>query len=270
MNELLGVAISAASSAGKYIFQSASKINELTVTEKSLNDYVSDVDRHSEKIITSLILDSFPNHGILGEEYGLTIISESASESEYQWVIDPLDGTTNFLRSIPHYAVSIAVLYQGEPIIGVVYDAVKNEMFHAIKGEGAFLNTVKIGVSNRAGVEGALLATGIPFSGENLDQISSFTSTMEGLLELQTSGIRRLGAAALDLAYIACGRYDGFWEANLQKWDIAAGILLVTEAGGMVTDLNGELEHLISGNVLAGNTQVHQKMLTVTNKYYSD
>ena len=149
-----------------------------------------------------------------------------------------------------------------------VYDAAKQDLFYASKGHGAYRNNAKIRVSQSLDIQGALLATGIPFSGKNLKQVSSFTNTMEKLLELQTSGIRRLGAAALDLAYTACGRYDGFWEANLQSWDIAAGALLVTEAGGVVTELNGDCDYLKSGNVLAANQYVHKEMLNVTSQYY--
>ena len=263
MKDMLRVAVSAAKSSGSYISKASKKTNELEVSEKQLHDYVSEVDRNSEIIITTLIAKHFPEHRILGEEYG----HAGGTKSDYQWVIDPLDGTTNFLHSIAHYAVSIALIYQGEIVIGVVYDAAKDELFHAVKGEGAFLNEEKIGVSDKTSISGALIATGIPFNGENLEKVSSFTATMENILALQTSGIRRLGAAALDLAYIACGRYDGFWETNLQPWDIAAGILLVTEAGGVVTDLNGGNNYLQTGNILASNISVHSPMLSVTDKY---
>lgn len=264
MDNLLSVAIQAATDAGTYIARSASEIGQLNIIEKSLHDYVSEVDRNAEKIIRSHILKEFPSHTILGEEYG----SGGGSDTDYKWIVDPLDGTTNFLRSIPHYAVSIGIAYNNELTIGVVYDPAKDDLFYAQKGKGAFLNKTKILVSQKPSIQGALLATGVPFNGKNLEEISSFTSTMEGLLAFHTSGIRRLGAAALDLAYIACGRYDGFWEANLQPWDIAAGALLVTEAGGIVSDLNGGDEYLTSGNILAANQCVHKPMLSITNKYY--
>ncbi|MCL4122366.1 UNVERIFIED_CONTAM: hypothetical protein GTU68_032404 [Idotea baltica] len=264
MNEFLKIAVEAATSAGEYIKQSAHKIERLKITEKSVHDYVSEVDRHSEIIITDLLAKNFPEHRVLGEEHGRC----GNDSSDYQWIIDPLDGTTNFLRSIPHYAISIALLHKGEIVIGVVYDVPKSELFYACKGQGAFLNQVEINVSQKKSFQGSLLATGVPFNGENLEKISSFTTTMESLLALQTSGIRRLGAAALDLAYIACGRYDGFWEANLQSWDIAAGALLVKEAGGVVTDLNGGNEYLKSGNILAACKQVHAQMLVVTSRCY--
>lgn len=264
MDNLLSVAIQVATDAGTYIARSASEIGQLNIIEKSLHDYVSEVDRNAEKIIRSLILKEFPSHTILGEEYG----SGGGCDTDYKWIVDPLDGTTNFLRSIPHYAVSIGIEYNNELTIGVVYDPAKEDLFYAQKGKGAFLNKTRISVSQKSSIDGALLATGVPFNGKNLEEISSFTSTMEGLLAFHTSGIRRLGAAALDLAYIACGRYDGFWEANLQPWDIAAGVLLVTEAGGIVSDLNGGDEYLSSGNILAANQHVHKPMLSITNKYY--
>lgn len=264
MAEFLKTAVEAAIKAGNYISAAANKIDHLEVTQKSLHDYVSEVDRTSETIISTLISTHFPDHSILGEEHG----QQGRLDCEYQWIIDPLDGTTNFLRSIPHYAVSIAMLYQGEVHVGVVYDPIKKEMFCAQSGKGAFLNDKAISVSHRPSIKGALLATGIPFSGKNLDKLSIFTATMEDLLALQTSGIRRLGAAALDLAYIACGRYDGFWEANLQSWDIAAGALLVTEAGGVVSELDGSAGYLESGNIVAATNSVHRAMLDVTvNRY---
>ena len=264
MDNFLSTAIQAATDAGSYIAQSANDIGQLKVTEKNLHDYVSEVDRNAEKIICSSITKFFPDHSILGEEYG----NSGANDSDFVWIVDPLDGTTNFLRSIPHYAVSIGLLYNNELIVGVVYDPTKNDLFFAQKGQGAFLNKTKISVNHKASIQGALIATGIPYNGKNLQEISSFTSTMEGLLALQTSGIRRLGAAALDLAYIACGRYDGFWEANLKPWDIAAGVLLITEAGGIVTDLNGGYNYMKSGNILAANQHVHNSMLAVTKTHY--
>jgi len=259
------VAIDAALTAGSYIHEAAASINELEIRQKSLNDYVSEVDRYSETLITSAISESFPSHSILGEEYG----QQGGSDLKFQWIIDPLDGTTNFLRSIPHYAVSIALACDGVIELGVIYDPCKKELFCAEKGKGVFLNKQKISTSSQDNIKGALLATGIPFSGENLAKISSFTSSMQGLLALQTSGIRRLGAAALDLAYVAAGRYEGFWESGLKSWDIAAGALLVTEAGGVVSDLHGGEAFLQTGNILAANEAVHNSMLKITKRCYS-
>lgn len=265
MTSIKIVAEQAARLAGDFIQQAASNISALHIEQKSLHDYVSEVDRGAEQIIVKTIRKAFPDHRILGEEYGLL----GESSAEYHWVVDPLDGTTNFLRSIPHYAVSIAVLRRGELVHAVVFDPAKNDFFYAGKGQGAYLNGDQISVSNSASIQGALLATGVPFSGENLAHIDSFTKTMVGLLECQTSGIRRLGAAALDLAYVAAGRYDGFWEANLQTWDIAAGALLVSEAGGKVSGLQGDDRFLQTGHILAANVPVHGDMLKITSSHYT-
>ena len=264
MNEFLNIAKQAALSAGKQIAASAQKIESLNIEQKSLNDYVSEVDRQSEMTISQLIADHYPAHAILGEEYG----AQGCDDSEFKWIIDPLDGTTNFLRSIPHYAISIALMRREQIVCGVVYDPIKNELFSACKGAGAFLNEQPLKVSRSGGISGALLATGVPFSGDNLAQLDKFSNSMCGLLELQTSGIRRLGSAALDLAYVAAGRYDGYWEAMLKSWDIAAGVLLVEEAGGIVSDLRGGDDYLESGDVLAANPSVHKDMLGVTSRYY--
>ncbi len=264
MDIILNTAINAAKAAGSFIQRSAQNLSALNVEQKTIHDYVSEVDRGSEKIIIEHIFNAFPNHQILGEEYG----SQGDVSAQWQWVIDPLDGTTNFLRSIPHYAVSIAALENGVVKYAVVYDPVKNDLFAASLGGGATLNGLSIEVSKLDSIKGGLLATGIPFSGKNLEDINAFTGTMVGLLECQTSGVRRLGAAALDLAYVAAGRYDGFWEASLQMWDIAAGVLLVKEAGGLVTDLQGGENYLKSGDVLAASPNVHADMLEVCSSNY--
>lgn len=264
MDKFKQVAIDSALSAGHFILEATKSVDQLEVTEKSMNDYVSEVDRHAEKLIFTALLEAFPDHSILGEEHG----EQLGAEQRYQWVIDPLDGTTNFLRSIPHYAVSIALLIDAQVVLGVIYDPAKKDLFVAQKGGGAFLNKQPIRVSDSGGINGALLATGIPFSGDNLLNISSFTATMTDLLALQTSGVRRLGAAALDLAYVAAGRYDGFWESNLKPWDIAAGILLVTEAGGIISDLKGGDTFLQTGGVLAANKLVYADILGVTKRHY--
>lgn len=263
-NKILDVAVTAASEAGAAILAAAGHIDQLKVEQKSLNDYVSEVDRTAEKTIYTIVNQHFPEHGFMGEEYG----DHQHTEGEYQWVVDPLDGTTNFLRSIPHYAVSIAVLRAGKVDIGVIYDPCKNELFSAIRGGGAYLNGSPIQVSNAGQMSGALLATGVPYSGDRLQRLDSFVGTLRGLLALQTSGIRRLGAAALDLAYVAAGRYEGFWEADLSIWDIAAGALLVEEAGGIVSGLNGDDHYLLSGNILAATPVVHDQMLAVTTACY--
>jgi len=264
MDLILDVAIQAAKQAGDIIQLAAKDLTNLNVEQKSLHDYVSEVDRESESTITAIIKKHFPDHKVLGEEYGET----GGDHSGFQWVVDPLDGTTNFLRSIPHYAVSIGVMSADVLQHAVVFDPVKCELFTASQGQGAYLNGQAINVSNAHSVRGSLLSTGVPFSGQPLANIDAFKDSMLGLLAQDTSGIRRLGSAALDLAYVAAGRYDGFWEGYLQLWDIAAGTLLVQEAGGIVTDLNGQDSHLTSGNVLAAAPQVHVGMLKVTQENY--
>ena len=265
MDSILEVAVHAAQQAGLLIQSAAKDLSKLKIEQKSLHDYVSEVDRESELIISKIITERFPEHRVLGEEYGDT----GKNASDFQWVVDPLDGTTNFLRSIPHYAVSIGVMSVGVLQHAVVYDPVKNEMFSASRGQGARLNGQTIQVSQAVSARGGLFATGVPFSGKATDNIDSFTNTMRGLLAKETSGIRRLGSAALDLAYVAAGRYDGYWEGYLNIWDIAAGTLLVQEAGGLVTDLYGQDSHLVSGNVLAASPMVHADMLSVTEVMYA-
>lgn len=260
---MLELAIEAAKQAGSYLRNAQTRLSELTVEQKQPNDYVTEVDRQAESIITALVKECYPSHAILGEEFGL----QGATNAEYTWVIDPLDGTTNFLRSIGHFAVSIAVIHQGQPIVGVVYDPIKDELFSAAHNAGAFLNGVRIHVSDKP-IQGSLLATGVPYSGDRLAQLGDFQSTLSQLLGMQTSGLRRLGAAALDLAYVAVGRYEGFWEAGLNQWDIAAGVLLVNEAGGKVSSLTGEEDYLSSGDILAANSMVFDAMLSVTRSNY--
>ena len=261
---ILSIAIQAAKEAGKMMLECSGDLANLTIEEKSLHDYVSEVDRESESIITKHIINKFPNHTVIGEEFGST----GNQLAEYKWIVDPLDGTTNYLRGIPHYAVSIAVLRNNVIEHAVVFDPSKNELFTASIGEGAYLNGKPLKVSGRSSTKGALLSTGIPFSGKNLDEINSFTKTMESLLEKQTSGIRRFGAAALDLAYVAAGRYDGFWDANLKPWDIAAGVLLVEEAGGVVYDFSAELNFLESGDIIAATPNLISDLLDFTNEHY--
>jgi len=264
MQEILDIATGAAKQAGEFIQLGANRRSTLNIEQKSLNDFVSDVDRGAEKIIRALVSEAFPEHAILGEEFG----ASNMQVSDYQWIIDPLDGTTNFLRGIPHYAVSIAVTFKSELFVGVVYDPAKDELFSAVKGQGARLNEQMIACSPSQSVAGSLLATGVPFSGELLTRIGLFTDAMTDLLQQQTSGIRRLGAAALDLAYVAAGRYDGFWESSLKPWDIAAGALIVQEAGGMVSDFNQAQDYLESGNIIASAAKMHMEMSEIIGAAY--
>jgi myo-inositol-1(or 4)-monophosphatase len=263
MQTLLDVAKHAARLGGEVINQGAQNLSSLNIEQKTLHDYVSEIDRNSEKVISKAILSVFPNDQIVGEEYG-----KVGADAEVQWIVDPLDGTTNFLRGIPHYAVSIGVLVKQRLEHAVVYDPAKNEMFCASRGEGASLNGVQIKVSSLNSVRSGLFATGVPFSGDNLANVDKFTNTMVDLLKQHTSGIRRLGSAALDLAYVAAGRYDGYWEANLKIWDIAGGALLVTEAGGEVSDFNGGDGHLSSGDIVAAPKLVHQQLVEIASRNY--
>ena len=263
MHEIVKVAIRAARAGGGVIQRGANQLSSLKIEQKSLHDYVSEVDRDSENAIRETILSNFPEHQIIGEEYG--VVGENTC---VQWVIDPLDGTTNFLRAIPHYAVSIGVMVDASLEHAVVYDPAKNELYRASRGEGAFLNDARIQVSNIESVRGGLYSTGVPYSGDNLAEVDSFTATMLGVLSSETSGLRRLGAAALDLAYVAAGRYDGFWEANLQIWDIAAGALLVQEAGGVVSDLHGRNQYLSSGDIVAASPKAHSELVKISSDNY--
>lgn len=260
---ILEVAKQAAYKGGEIITNGANNLSAIKIEQKSVHDYVSDIDRNSERVIKKHILDAFPDHQVLGEEYGV-----DGDNSETQWIIDPLDGTTNFLRGIAHYAVSIGVLINGVLEHSVVFDPAKDELFSASRGHGAFLNNEPIQTSGLASMRGGLYATGVPFSGDNLANVSCFSDAMIAVLNTQTSGIRRLGSAALDLAYVAAGRYDGYWEANLQQWDIAGGILLVTEAGGLVSDLQGQGNHLKTGHIVAATGGAHNELVDITSQHY--
>ncbi|WP_020559520.1 inositol monophosphatase family protein [Thiofilum flexile] len=254
MHPMLYIAIKAAREAGELISRYANKVDQLKIDQKDPNDFVSEIDRQAERTIVSILRRAYPEHTIMGEEFG----RQGQNDSDYEWVIDPLDGTTNYLRSLGHCAVSIALKTKGRVTQGVVFDPIRDELFAASRGDGATLNNRRIRVSNLTTMQGALLATGIPFrAGQNLEL---YLETMKVLVP-NTAGVRRAGAAALDLAYVACGRYDGFWEFNLHEWDMAAGILLIQEAGGLVGDLQGGNSHLSTGNVLAANPKVFKEMV---------
>ncbi len=258
MQPLLNIAVNAAREAGKIIFRNISRVESLNIKVKQKNDFVSEVDIQAELEIINIIHKAYPQHGILAEESGTT-----NNDDEYQWIIDPLDGTTNFLRGFPHYAVSIALRHKQRLEIGVIYDPFKDELFCAHRGSGATLNDRKIRVSKLLTYEGALLGTGFPYK-EN-QNIDSYMPVLQEFM-LKTTGIRRAGSAALDLAYVATGRLDGFWEYGLQSWDIAAGCLLVQEAGGLVGDPQGGSTHIESGNIVAANPKLFRLMLQTINQ----
>ena len=256
MHPLITIGIRAARKAGDYIIRNLDRASDIQIHEKKLNDFVSEIDRNSERIIIDTIHSSYPDHGIVAEESGLH------GEGEFQWIIDPLDGTTNFLHGFPQFAISIAVKQKDQINHAIVYDPLKQELFTATRGEGALLDNRKIRVSKRKHLNGALLGTGFPF-GESLD-METFLKTFRAIFPV-TAGIRRAGAASLDLAYVACGRLDGYWEYGLKQWDIAAGSLLVQEAGGIVTGVANNESFLSSGNILCGNPDIHADLFKIIN-----
>ncbi|WP_438971942.1 inositol-1-monophosphatase [Methylophaga sp.] len=252
MHPMLNIAIRAARNAGSLIMRSLQHVEHLEVTTKGRNDYVSDVDRLVEQEIISVIKKSYPDHAIMAEESGNT------GENDTVWIIDPIDGTTNYLHGFPHYCVSIAVRVRGRVEHAVIYDPRRDELFTASRGEGAKLNDHRLRVTKRRELDGALLATGFPFKYPQHHEcyLQSFSAVFPHVAD-----IRRAGSAALDLAYVAAGRVDGYWEIGLQNWDLAAGLLLVEEAGGLVTDFAGEDNVFDKGNVVAGGFGVHKALL---------
>lgn len=265
MEPMLTMALRAARKAGEIIERALDRLDLVAIEEKGRNDFVSEIDKKAEQEVLYHLKKAYPDHGFLGEESGHT----GNVNSDYQWVIDPLDGTTNFLRGIPHFAVSLACVYKGQVLHGVVYDPVKREEFCASKGKGATLNDRRIRVSSRKGFDGAVIGTGIPFNGHAYANIRPFLACLEEVAG-QTAGIRRQGSAALDLAYVAAGRFDGFWEMNLKQWDIAAGVLLVKEAGGMVSDFKGGADFFDSGNIVCATPKVFKPLLQVVQKHLGD
>ena len=258
MQATLNIAISAAREAGKIIFQNMSRIDSLSIQDKKKNELVRKVYYLAEQEIISIIQRAYPQHGILAEESGRR--ASNAAGDEFQWVIDPLDGTTNYLHSFPHYAVSIALRHQQRLQIGVIYDPFKDELFCAGRGNGATLNDRKLRVTKLISLENALLGTGFP--ADEQDDIDTYLATLRAFM-VQKSRVRRSGAAALDLAYVATGRLDGFWEFGLDAWDIAAGCLIVQESGGLVGDYQGGHTHLDTGNIVAANPKIFRLMLNV-------
>ena len=249
---MVTIAIRAARSAGNIITRSYNHTESLNVTEKSRNDYVSEVDRLAEQAIIQTIQKAYPRHSFLAEETG------TQSGNEFQWIIDPLDGTTNYLRGFPQFAVSIAMKHHDRLEHAVIYDPLKDEIFSASRGQGAQLNDRRIRVTPRKELTGALLGTGIPYR-EDQD-LDAYLPTLKAMIK-DTAGVRRAGSAALDLAYVAAGRLDGFWEYGLKPWDLAAGALLVQEAGGIVTDTDGNQNFLENGNLVTGNIKIHAEMM---------
>lgn len=252
MHPMLNIAIRAARAAGDLIVREMDRVSDISVDIKGKNDFVTEVDRQAEFTIINTIKNSYPDHAFLGEESG------KSGDSEFLWIIDPLDGTTNFLHGFPHFAVSIALQHKGRLDQAVIYDPLKQELFTASKGKGAQLNNKKIRVSTQKTLDGALLGTGFPFRDEQ--QMNKFIGSFKSLFP-QVAGIRRAGVASLDLAYVACGRLDGFWEYGLKPWDIAAGALIVQEAGGINSEISGGLDYMESGNIICSNPKLLKTML---------
>ncbi|MGB7431519.1 MAG: inositol monophosphatase family protein [Ahrensia sp.] len=245
--------------AGKSLLEASRNRHALNVNQKTAGDFVSDADRQAEQIIFDCLSEHFPDYGWLGEETG----ERPGGDHGLRWIVDPLDGTTNFLRGLPHWAVSIGLFRGEEPLSAVIYDPAKNELFCAEKGCGAFLNGHKIKVSADVDFDHALLASGVP-SGGRTKYLNHCLEDIAALMP-QTAGLRRWGAAALDLAYVAAGRFDAYWERNLGPWDIAAGMLLVTEAGGQFTPLWPDQSALVCGSFLASNGALHGAILAHLN-----
>ena len=254
MSPLLNVAVEAAEAAGRVIIRHHKFTDRIVVERKGTHDFVTSVDREAEQEIIEHLHKAHPEHAVLAEETP----SDAHPEAEFEWLVDPLDGTTNFLFGVPHYAVSIALRQQGKLILGVVYDPFKQELFTAETGCGAFLDGRRIRARTAHGLADALLATGFPFrDGADLDH---YLATLKVLIP-GTSGVRRAGSAALDLAYVAAGRFDGFWEFGLKPWDMAAGVVLAREAGAIVKTLDGNEDPLDSGNIIAATPKVLEEML---------
>jgi myo-inositol-1(or 4)-monophosphatase len=261
MQPMLNIAVRAARSAGELILRSADNVKNLHIDRKGRNDFASEVDRSAEREIISIIKTAYPQHAILAEESG------HQEGNDFVWVIDPLDGTTNFLHGFPQYAVSIALKYKNRLEVGVIYDPLRDELFTAKRGSGALLNNRRLRVTTQATMKGALIGTGFPFK---TDQHLDAYLGMFRAITTDAAGIRRAGAAALDLAYVAAGRLDGFWEIGVMEWDMAAGILLIQEAGGVVTDFSFKENYLTSGNLIAANPKMHQLMYKLIDPHVTD
>jgi myo-inositol-1(or 4)-monophosphatase len=261
LHPMLNIAIKAARAAGAIINRASLDVERLTVTSKSHNDFVTEVDQAAEEAIISTLLEAYPGHGILAEESGS---EHGAKDSDYVWIIDPLDGTTNFIHGLPMYAVSIALSFRGQIQQAVVYDPSRNDMFYASKGRGAFLNDRRLRVSKRTRLLDCLIGTGFPFrKGDNFQRyLKMFEEVMAAC-----AGVRRPGAASLDLCYVAAGWYDGFFETGLSPWDAAAGALIVTEAGGLIGNFTGESDFLYRREVLAGSPRIYGQLVKILTPY---
>ncbi len=257
---MIAIAKQAALAAGEILLQHFGNIPDEMIRRKSQNDFLSFVDEESERAIIETIRSRYPRHSFLAEEGG-----SIESESPYRWIIDPLDGTKNYLSGIPVFAVSIAMEYEGKLVLGIIYDPVHNEMFRAEQGKGAWLNNVRLQVSAKSGLQESLIATGFPFKAKQF--LPQYLKSFEEIFT-RCIGIRRAGAAAIDLAWLAAGRFDGFWELGLQPWDVAAGAVLIREAGGKISDFWDGEGFLFNHYLVAGNSAVHEELTDVLGKHF--
>ena len=260
MHPFVNTGIKAARKAGRIILSSLDKIEQISITEKGLNDYATQVDEACEEEIKYIISKAYPDHAILGEETGLS----KKEKAEFTWVIDPIDGTTNFIHGFPQFCISIGVMQNGKVEHGIIYDPLKDELFTASLGRGAQMNDKRIRVSKTIHLNRALLGTGFPT--REMSVVDNYLNLLRELFP-KCAGIRRAGAAALDLAYVACGRFDGFWEYGLKLWDVSAGSLLIKEAGGFVSGFEGPDSFFQTGNIIAGNPKIHAQMEEIIKKY---
>ena len=258
---MINVAVKAARAAGAIINRAALDVESVRISQKLVNDFVTEVDHAAEQAIIEMLLTAYPGHGIWAEESGR---EHGAKDSEFVWIIDPLDGTTNFIHGLPVYCVSIALAVKGKIEQAVIYDPSRNDLFTATKGRGAYMNDRRLRVSKRIRMQECLIATGFPFRPG--DDFNTYLRMMGDLMQC-TAGLRRPGAAALDLAYVAAGFTDGFFETGLQPWDVAAGSLLVTEAGGLVGNFTGQSDFLEQNECMAGNPKIYGQLVTILGKY---
>lgn len=257
MDPMINIGVKAARAASKVMLHNVERLDQLQIEKKGRADFVSEVDRQAEAVIIETIQGAYPDHAILAEESGS---QGDRARSDHEWIIDPLDGTTNYLHGLPVYGISIALRVKGVLTAAVIYDPSRDELFTAARGKGAHLNNRRIRVSETARLSDALLATGFPYN--DLQYLDAWTGCFRSLVP-HVAGVRRAGAASLDLAHLACGRYDGFWEFGLNAWDIAAGLLLIQEAGGFSSDAKGKQDMLTTGHVIAGNQKLFRKIQTL-------
>lgn len=255
MHPMLNIAVRAARAAGNIIARNIGHSDGFTVEEKNKDDLVTTIDRECESTVSQILLKSYRDHCVLGEESGV----QGNADSEYQWIIDPIDGTTNFVKGIPHVAVSIGLRQKGRPLLGVVFNPILNEMFTAARGDGASLNGRRIRVGDAKSLDGTIIATAYPV--RYRQRMDAFFALSRRLVD-STADLRRSGCASLDLCYVACGRFDGYLEQGLKPWDYSAGEVIVREAGGLVTDFMGEEGFRKTGNVVCGNPYVVRSLLT--------